>query len=310
MKKTITIGTRGSLLALYQANKTQKILSEKFTEYTFKIKIIKTKGDKILDVALSKIGDKGLFTKELEVELIAGTIDLAVHSLKDLPSVFPEGCKLGGLLERAEVRDALVSKKGEKLAELPKNAIIGTSSLRRKAQILKYNPSFRIKDVRGNVDTRLQKLQNEDYDALIMAGAGLQRLGFGEHISELLSPEIMIPAAGQGAIAIEIRDNDEFMQEIINEINDFETQKAITAERAFLNAADGGCQVPVGCYSEINGDTITLTAFVSSIDGTNEISEKLTCEISKSETEARALASRILNKGGKEILDEVRKMNL
>jgi hydroxymethylbilane synthase len=304
-KKNIIIGTRGSKLALYQANKLKDILTDAFSDKTFEIKIIKTKGDKILDVPLSKIGDKGLFTKELEVELLEGKVDLCVHSLKDLPTVFPEGTKLGAVLERADVRDVLISKNNKKLSELKKDAIIGTSSLRRIAQVLKFNPNFVIKDIRGNVDTRLQKLQDQEYDAIIMAAAGIIRMGFAEQITEFIDYETMIPAAGQGAIAVEIRNNDELLQSICDKINHKPTFISVNAERAFLNTMQGGCQVPVGCFTEVEGDLIEITGFVSDIKGTIFFKDSIKVKIEEANEKAVFIAKNLLEKGGQEILDEI-----
>ena len=304
--KTIKIGTRGSELALYQAYRVKDELSSFFPEHKFEIVIIKTKGDKILDVPLSKIGDKGLFTKELEVQLLENEIDLAVHSLKDLPTVFPEGTKLGAVLERAEVKDALVSKSGKKLQELPDGAVIGTSSLRRIAQVSKFNPTFKIKDIRGNVGTRLEKLLNEDYDALIMAGAGLIRLGFDKKITELLDPKVMLPAAGQGAIAVEIRDNDSFVENIVKKINHKHTEISVDAERTFLRALEGGCQVPIACYTQISGNKISITGLISSIDGKKILKETIETELDTASEKALKLAEKLRENGGSEILAEIR----
>ncbi len=301
----IKIGTRGSKLALYQANKVKDLLSKEFPDNNFEIVVIKTKGDKILDVALSKIGDKGLFTKELEIELLNGNIDMAVHSLKDLPTVFPEGCKLAAILKRAEVRDVLISKDNKKISELPDGAVIGTSSLRRISQVLKFNPKFKIKDIRGNVETRLQKLKNENYDALIMAGAGIIRLGFENKITELLDPEIILPAAGQGAIAVETRINDEFIDKILENINHEFTEKSVFAERTFLQLVEGGCQVPVGCYTNMVGEKFHITGLIASIDGKNTIKEIVAGKIEDSYEMAKVLAEKMLKQGGAEILSEI-----
>jgi hydroxymethylbilane synthase len=218
-KKTVKIGTRGSQLALFQAELTKTKLLEKFPEIDVEIVIIKTKGDKILDVALSKIGDKGLFTKEIENALLAGEVDMAVHSLKDLPTTLPEGLKLGAVLERAEFRDALVSKDGRKLHELTEHDVIATSSLRRKASLLRYNKNFQIVDIRGNVNTRLRKMEEGYCDAMIMAAAGLQRLELDHFITEIINPETIIPAASQGIIAVESRFGDTATEEFLAAIN-------------------------------------------------------------------------------------------
>lgn len=305
-KKKIIIGTRGSNLALYQANKVKAELEEKHDSYEFEIKIIKTKGDKILDVALSKIGDKGLFTKEIEQELLDGTIDLAVHSLKDLPTVLPEKLALGGVLKRAEFRDALVSIGNKKLSELKAGDKIATSSLRRKAQLLKINPDFDIVDIRGNVETRLNKMKSGYCDAMIMAAAGLQRLGYDEEIAEVLDEEMFIPAVSQGAIAIEIRENDEITQSVIDKICCQNTLKSVKAERVFLNTLEGGCQVPVGCYTKINNGEFSITGFVSGINGEEMIKDKMTGNESEAENIAKKLADSFFDRGAKRILDKVR----
>ena len=230
-KKIVRIGTRGSKLALYQANKVKDELSKIHQDIQFEVEIIKTKGDIILDVALSKIGDKGLFTKEIEVKLFNNEIDIAVHSLKDLPTELPTGAKIGAVLKRADVRDALVSKNGKKIEQLNENDTVATSSLRRKAQLLSINPNIKIIDIRGNVDTRLKKLDDGYCDALLMAGAGLLRLGYGDRITELIDSEKMIPAASQGAIAIESRINDPETDKILAPIKEDDVLVIGTGER-------------------------------------------------------------------------------
>lgn len=307
--KTIRIGTRGSKLALYQAELTQSLLHEKFPSMNVEIEIIHTKGDKILDVALSKIGDKGLFTKEIEHALIRGDIDIAAHSLKDLPTTFPNGLKLGAVLPRGEFRDALISRDGKKLSELTSNDIIGTSSLRRRAALLKYNPDFNIVDVRGNVQTRLKKLDEGYCDALIMAATGFQRLGLENRISEILEPNQVIPATAQGIIGLEIREDDPEIERIIAEINDEATWKVMEAERSFLRNIEGGCQVPVGCYSSVNDDQVELIAFVASIDGKTFLKAGKKGHIQQSAQLGAALAEELKEKGALDILDQIRKEN-
>ncbi|QIA07347.1 hydroxymethylbilane synthase [Draconibacterium halophilum] len=310
MKHTIRIGTRGSKLALYQAYRVKDELVQKFPEKQFEIVVIKTKGDKILDVPLSKIGDKGLFTKELEVAMFNDEIDMAVHSLKDLPTIFPEGTKLGAVLERGTVNDALVSKDHLKLSELTSEHTIATSSLRRKAQLLKLNPDFNIVEIRGNVNTRIRKM-NEGYcDAMIMAGAGLQRLEMDEAITEILDPKTMIPACGQGAIAIEIKDNDLEIEAIIAQINHKETMITSSAERVFLNTLEGGCQIPVGSTCKIDGDQVKITGFIASIDGSKFLKETATGPVENANEISKELANKLFNAGGKEILDAIRDENL
>lgn len=306
MKNNIKIGTRGSQLALYQAKKVKATLENLFPELQVELKIIKTKGDKILDVALSKIGDKGLFTKEIENELLDGSVDLAVHSLKDLPTTLPEGLKLGAVLERGEFRDALVSKNGKKLSELGAGDIIATSSLRRQAGLMKMNNQIIIKDIRGNVNSRLQKMEDGYCDAMIMAAAGLQRLELEHYITEIIDPEIIVPAVSQGAIAIEIRMNDPEVELLMQKINHPETWNAVTAERAFLAHLQGGCQVPLGCFSKVENDTLTLKGFVASVDGTRFINETISGEISEGAALGVQMAEKMLEKGAFEILSQIK----
>lgn len=307
MKNTIKIGTRGSQLALYQANLTKKLLLEKFPEATVEIIIIKTKGDKILDVALSKIGDKGLFTKELETALLENEVDIAVHSLKDLPTTLPEGLKLGAVLERGEFRDALVSKDGRKLTELTENDVIATSSLRRQAGLLRQNKNFKIVDIRGNVETRLRKMEEGYCDAMIMAAAGLQRLNLGNYITEIIEPEIIIPATSQGVIAIESRVDDSRIDSFLKEINHPATWIAIETERGFLRKIEGGCQVPVGCFTKIDRDSISITGFVAAIDGSEYLSDTEIGFSENAELTGAKLAEKLIAKGASRILEDIRK---
>ena len=309
-KNTIRIGTRGSKLALYQAYRVKDELQAHYPDTEFTIEIIKTKGDKILDVALSRIGDKGLFTKEIEEALFNHEIDMAVHSLKDLPTVFPEGAKLGAVLKRGEIRDALISTNGRKIADLTSNDVIATSSLRRKAQLLRINKDFRIIEIRGNVNTRIRKMEEGYCDVMIMAAAGLQRLEMGEYISDLFEPEVMIPACSQGAIVIEIRENDPVTEEIISKINDEETLIATDAERAFLRTLEGGCQIPVGSYTRFDGDTFHITGFISSIDGTQYIKDSAEGNISQAVYVSMKLAKSLHSRGGAEILKAIRDENI
>lgn len=306
MKNMIKIGTRGSQLALYQANLTRKLLLEKFPEVTVEIVIIKTKGDKILDVALSKIGDKGLFTKELETALLENEVDIAVHSLKDLPTTLPEGLKLGAVLERAEFRDALVSKDGRKLAELTEKDVIATSSLRRQAGLLKLNKNFKIVDIRGNVETRLRKMEEGYCDAMIMAAAGLQRLNLGNYITEIIEPEVIIPATSQGVIAIESREDDVRIDSYLKDINHQRTWNAIQAERGFLRKIEGGCQVPVGCFSKTEGDTISITGFVAAVDGSEYLTGTETGSIADARITGEKLAGKLIESGADRILNNIR----
>lgn len=306
MKRNIIIGTRGSQLALYQARTVKATLEILFPELKVELEIIKTKGDKILDVALSKIGDKGLFTKEIENALIDGSVDLAVHSLKDLPTTLPEGLKLGAVLERGEFRDALVSKKGKKLCELGAGDIVATSSLRRQAGLMKMNNQIIIKDIRGNVNSRLQKMDDGYCDAMIMAAAGLQRLGLEKYITEIIDPEVIVPAVSQGAIAIEIRMNDPEVELLMQKINHVETWNAVIAERAFLAHLQGGCQVPLGCFSKVENGLLTMNGFVASLDGSRFINETISGEISKGAQLGVQMAEMMLEKGALEILNQIK----
>jgi len=309
MKKTIRIGTRGSQLALYQAKKVKATLENLYPEIRVELSIIKTKGDKILDVALSKIGDKGLFTKEIENALIDGSVDLAVHSLKDLPTKLPEGLKLGAVLERAEYRDALVSLNGKKVADLKPGDVVATSSLRRIAGLLKINNQIVIKDIRGNVNSRLKKMEEGFCDAMIMAAAGLQRLGLEKYITEIIDPEVIMPAVSQGAIAIETRLNDPEVDELMKKVNHLQTWNTITAERAFLAHLEGGCQVPLGCYSKVDDGILHMSGFVASVDGTQYIRDDISGDLTRGAQIGIELGEKLLKKGAFEILDKIKSTN-
>lgn len=291
---------------MYQAATVKEALKKALRGIKVEIRVIKTTGDKILDVALSKIGDKGLFTKELEVELINKTIDIAVHSLKDLPTGLPEGCMLGGVLKRGDVEDALVHNDRKKFAELDESDVIATSSLRRKAQLLHFHPSLKIVDIRGNVNTRIQKMESGHCTGMIMAVAGLRRSGLDHMISEILAPEMFLPAVGQGAIAMEIRENDTEIGSIINQINHQPTFTVTQAERAFLRTIEGGCQVPVGCYSKMENGLISLQGFVSDLEGRTIIQDQVTHDINEPEYTGKRLAQILIEKGAMQILKSIR----
>lgn len=293
-------------MALWQADQVKAALSAAFPDLTIETCIIKTKGDIILDVSLSKIGDKGLFTKEIEKALLDGEVDLAVHSLKDLPTELPEGLCLGGMLPRGEVRDVFISKDGRKLAEMTPQDRIATSSLRRKAQLLAANPDLTIVDIRGNVETRLRKMEEGHCDALIMAGAGILRLGYDKYITEFIAPELVLPAVSQGAVAIEIREDDERIQSIIDAISDDLTWETTLAERWLLRTLEGGCQVPVACYSEVDNGQLTLTGLVASVDGKQVIKKSVQCPMDEASEKAIELAEMIVADGGLKILSEIR----
>jgi hydroxymethylbilane synthase len=309
MGRTVRIGTRGSKLALYQANRTKAALEKLFPEHRFLLEIIHTKGDKILDVALSKIGDKGLFTKEIEQALLDRRIDLAVHSMKDLPTIFPEGLKLGAVLKRGEPREALVSTGKRTLTELTQEDVIATSSVRRRAMLLKINPKFQIVDIRGNVDTRIKKWKSGYCTAMIMAATGLQRLGLDENISELVDPAQLMPAPAQGIIAIESREDDALTDSLLQEINHTESWIRGRAEYTFLETIQGGCQVPIACYSEISDNQLTINGMVLSPDGKQHLTDSVTCRLSEKEAveTARFLARSFLERGALQIIAAIGK---
>lgn len=272
------------------------------------LKIIQTHGDRVRDRALSQVGDKGLFVKEIENALLDGQIDLAVHSLKDMPTGQPEGLALGAILERADPRDALVVHGGTgDLATLPRGARVGTSSLRRSAQLLAARPDLLIRDLRGNIDTRLRKLREGQYDAIVLAAAGLIRLDRAGDISQILSTDLMLPAVGQGALCIEIRTGDETTHTLLASIDHPPTRQATLAERAFLHHLEGGCQVPIGAYAEVNDRQLYLQGLVASLDGARIVRDEIRGPTAGADRLGRELAGRVLTAGGREILEEVRR---
>jgi hydroxymethylbilane synthase len=296
----LIIGSRGSQLALWQAHWIQARL-EKLGE-ACRIEIIKTTGDKITDVALSLVGTKGLFTKEIEEALLAGSIDLAVHSLKDMPTELPDGLTLAAVPEREDARDALV---GRRLADLAPGARVGTGSLRRAAQLRALRPDLQIENIRGNVDTRLRKLDEGRYDAIVLASAGLRRLGWENRITELFEPETMCPAVGQGALAIETRADDGAAFQIAARLEHAETRAAVTAERAVLASLGGGCQAPMGAYAIVENETIQLYALLVSPDGSQVIRRNTHGPAPEAAALGAALGEDLLAAGGREILDAV-----
>ena len=296
----LTIGSRGSQLALWQARHIQSRIQSFGVET--RLEIIHTTGDKITDVALSKVGTKGLFTKEIEEALLARTIDLAVHSLKDMPTDLPAGLTLAAIPEREDPRDALI---GHRLASLASAAHIGTSSLRRAAQLRTFRPDLQIDNIRGNLDTRLRKLDERQYDAIVLASAGLRRLGWDNRITELLDPDVMCPAVGQGALAVETRDDSGEAFQLCQRLEHQATRIAVTAERAVLASLGGGCQVPIGAYATVNNGDIYLRAIVVSPDGTQIIRKHATGPSSDAATIGRAIGDQLLASGGRAILDAV-----
>jgi hydroxymethylbilane synthase len=303
--RTIRIGSRKSQLALVQTYWVQEQLQKHFPERQFEVETMSTQGDKILDVALAKIGDKGLFTKELEVGMLEESIDLAVHSLKDLPTKLPDGLVLGCVTERVNPADALVvnvQHQDKQLDTLPEGAIIGTSSLRRLAQLRHYYPHLTFKDVRGNVNTRLAKLDAGEYDGIILAVAGLQRLGMGDRIHQVIPSDISLHAVGQGALGIECRGNDAEVLEILKVLEDIPSRDRCLAERAFLRELEGGCQVPIGVNTQIENDVLTLTGLVASLDGQKLLKDSISGSAHQAEQLGEDLAQKLRKEGAGEIL--------
>ncbi len=306
MKNKFVIGSRGSELALWQTNHVKAALEKHFPAINLEVKIIKTTGDKLLDVALAKIGDKGLFTKQIETALLNGEIDLAVHSLKDLQTTQPEGLCIGAVSKREKPNDVLISRKYSSIDELPKNAKVATGSLRRKSQILHYRNDLEIFEIRGNVPTRLEKFAESDLDAMILAYAGVHRLELDEHIAEIIPFNIMLPAVGQGAMAIEIREDDTELKKFLKILNDEKTHICITAERAFLRTLEGGCQVPIGANAVIEDDTIQLEGMVGNLNGNVNLREKISGAKSQAANLGIKLAQSLIEKGANEILEQTR----
>jgi hydroxymethylbilane synthase len=301
----IRIATRKSPLALWQAEHVAQRLSAAFPGLATELVTMVTRGDKLLDAPLAKVGGKGLFVKELEQGLLDGLADIAVHSMKDVPVEFPEGLGLAAILKREDPRDALVSSRYASFQALPPHAKIGTSSLRRQCQILERLPACEIASLRGNVNTRLAKLDAGEFDAIVLAAAGLKRLGFDERISEILSPEISLPAMGQGAIGIEARVNDARMREFLRCLNDEETALRVTAERAMNERLQGGCQVPIAGFAELDGDRLKLRGLVGSPDGRLMVRGEVEGPHEQARELGIALAEELLSKGADRILREL-----
>ena len=306
---TIRIGTRGSALALWQADFVIGELSRLYPNLTIEKIIIKTTGDVILDSPLSKIGDKGLFTKEIENALIENRIDLAVHSMKDLPTALPEGLTIGATLKREDPRDVFIghpAKSYASFSQIPPGATVATGSLRRKSQLLHHRPDLKTVDLRGNLNTRRQKLEESDWDGMILAHAGVIRLGWQNLITEILDTHVLLPAVGQGAMAIEIRDNDPKLMDLIKPLNDTETQLCILAERGLLRRLEGGCQIPIGALAQIRDGNLRLNAVVGSLDGRTIIFENIDGRPDQSESLGIALGEKLIASGAGTILSEIR----
>lgn len=304
-KRIIQLGTRGSILAMWQANHVKETIEKEFSAIQVELVQIKTTGDKILDVPLSRVGGKGLFVKEIEEMLLSGKIDLAVHSMKDVPTMIPDGLEISVTTRREDPRDALISPSGLALGDFPEGAIIGTSSLRRQTQILNLYPNYRIETLRGNLDTRIRKVIEGKYDAIVLAAAGLKRLGWDDRVTEYLDPSVLLPAIGQGALGIEVRSGDDGVLELISFLNHRETSQAVAAERSFLTRLEGGCQVPIAAHGTIEEGVLTLKGLVGSTDGREIVRGEIEGTPDSGAEIGVNLAERILLEGGKEILDEV-----
>lgn len=304
--RKIIIGSRKSQLALTQTKQVFEDLKKLGGDFEFEIKKIVTKGDVILDVTLSKVGGKGLFVKEIEQAMISSQIDMAVHSMKDMPAVLQEGLTIGCVPKRVDPRDAWISNNGKGLLELEAGSVVGTSSLRRSAQVLARRPDLEIKWIRGNIDSRLKKCRDGEYDAIILAAAGLERMGWSSNVvTEFLPKELCVPAVGQGALGIECRADDTELMELLSKLTEEKTNRCVTAERSFLHKIEGGCQVPIAGYAELNdNDEIILVGLVGSPDGKVILQERLVgTDAMKLGAE---LASKLLERGAKEILDAVK----
>jgi hydroxymethylbilane synthase len=305
LRKEIRIGTRASALALWQAEWVKAELEKKYPGMTVSLTKIKTTGDKILDVPLAQVGGKGLFVKEIEEAMLEGDIDIAVHSMKDVPTFFPDGLHLSCITKREDPRDALLTRNNVTFNNLPKGANIGTSSLRRQAQLMNVRPDFVIHQLRGNVDTRLRKLKEGQFDAIILAAAGVKRLGLAENVSEYIDPEISLPAIGQGALGIECRVDDRELNDLIAFFNHADTRTCVTGERALLRRLEGGCQVPIACYGQIKGGALNLAGLVGSVDGKRIIKDSLEGAPENAEKLGVTLAEKLLSRGADVILREV-----
>ncbi|MEQ6375757.1 hydroxymethylbilane synthase [Bacillaceae bacterium S4-13-58] len=303
--RKIIVGSRQSKLALTQTNWVIEQLKKSNPSFDFEVKKIITKGDEILDVTLSKVGGKGLFVKEIEQAMLDKEIDMAVHSMKDMPAELPPGFVIGGIPDREDHRDAFISKNHKTLKELPSGAIVGTSSLRRSAQVLAVRPDIEIKWIRGNIDTRLEKLKTEDYDAIVLAAAGLKRMGWSDDVvTEYLEPEVCVPAVGQGALAIECREDDEELRELLQAFTNRHTETTVQAERTFLHLLNGGCQVPIAGYAFLEKDEVVLTALVGTPDGQTLLKETVR---GKDPVKVGIEAANLIReRGGKGIIDSVK----
>ncbi len=306
MNDPIKIGTRGSKLALWQANWVKSVLEKKLPSHPVELIIIKTRGDKILDVPLAKVGGKGLFVKEIEHALLTRQIDIAVHSMKDMPAEIPDGLCIGAVPERADPSDVFISRSGVGFDEMDPGSIIGTSSLRRGAQLRHARPSMVIQPLRGNLDTRLKKLETENLDAIVLAAAGVKRLNLEHKITEYLNPNIVLPAIGQGALCIETRNDDPIVGPLMQSIDHAPTRVVVKGERAFLNRLEGGCQVPIAGHGTISQNQFILTGLVAEVDGSRLIRAEKSGPVQSAEAVGIDLAEELLANGADRILKKLK----
>jgi hydroxymethylbilane synthase len=306
LREKLIIGSRGSQLALWQTHFVKAKLEELFPALKLEVKIIKTTGDRMLDVALAKIGDKGLFTKQIETALTNREIDLAVHSLKDLQTVQPENLEIGAVLEREMPNDILISKRFASIDDLPNGAWAATGSLRRKSQLLHYRPDLKIFEIRGNVPTRIKKFEESDLDAMILAFAGVHRLNLDSYIRQIIPFEVMIPAVGQGAMAIEIRSDNAEIREFVQKLNDENTSFCVAAERGFLRTLEGGCQVPIGANAILKNDKIYLEGLTGNLDGSVNLRDSISGDKRDAVELGRKLAQKLIERGANRLLEETR----
>lgn len=304
-RSSLVIGTRGSRLAIIQAEWVQARLKEIAPYLSIRLQRIRTSGDKITDVPLAKIGGKGLFVKEIEEAILCGEIDLAVHSMKDVPSALPQGLAIVCIPEREDSRDVLLSRDGLFLQKLRLGAQVGTSSLRRQAQILFHRSDLSIHMLRGNLDTRLRKLRDGEYDAIVLAAAGLRRLGWSDQVTEYLSPQVSLPAIGQGALALEGRQEDFFVQELLGALDHPSSRLAVSAERAFLARLEGGCQLPIAGHAIIHDQILSLDGLVASVDGKQVVRDTIRGPVEEASQLGMQLAERLLGAGGDCILKDI-----
>ena len=302
----LIIGSRGSELALWQTHFVKGKLEEFFPEIKLEVKIIKTTGDKMLDVALAKIGDKGLFTRQIETALLDREIDLAVHSLKDLQTVQPAALTIGAVMARELPNDCLISTKYRSIDDLPKNAKVATGSLRRKSQLLHYRSDLEIFEIRGNVPTRIKKFEESDLDAMILAFAGVHRLNLDSYIKQIIPSEIMLPAVGQGTMAIEIRSDDAEIRRLLQKLNDENTNFCVAAERNFLRTLEGGCQVPIGANARLENDKIYLEGMAGNLDGSINLRDSISGDKKDAADLGKRLAESLIEKGANKLLEMTR----